>query len=219
MRANRRQQILALACWGVVLPGAAHAQSDDGNAAQTSTTQSAWSARASAAVYLLPDDDDYLQPTVTADRAQLHLEARYNYEDRISVSAFAGWNIEFGKTFTVQLTPMFGVVAGDTDGVMPALELDLAWRRLEFYSEGEVVVHFEGRRNSFLYNWSEGSVWLAGWLRAGVVTQRTRVYQTPRETQRGLIVGGAVSRAEWAMYLFNPGSDDSFLVTSFSLTF
>ena len=40
-----------------------------------------WSASASVYQYLVPDDRDYAQPTVTFDREWLHLEARYNYED------------------------------------------------------------------------------------------------------------------------------------------
>lgn len=51
-------------------------------AAQTTTASSpaptSWSFGVSAAMYLVPDDQDYLQPTFTADRGRLHLEARYN---------------------------------------------------------------------------------------------------------------------------------------------
>src|SRR6478752_2907661 len=51
----------------------------------------AWSAHVSVATYVLPDDGNYVQPTLAADRDALHLEARYNYEDRRSVSGFVGW--------------------------------------------------------------------------------------------------------------------------------
>ena len=39
-----------------------------------------WSFSASAYTYFVPDSRNYVQPTVTADRRWLHLEARYNYE-------------------------------------------------------------------------------------------------------------------------------------------
>ena len=39
-----------------------------------------WSFSATVYTYLVPDSRDYAQPTVTADRGWLHLEARYNYE-------------------------------------------------------------------------------------------------------------------------------------------
>jgi hypothetical protein len=54
---------------------------------------------------------------------------------------------------------MFGVVVGHTDGIIPALELDLVWRRLELYSEGEYVFDINRLNNRFLYNWSEVSLW------------------------------------------------------------
>lgn len=36
----------------------------------------AWSVSAGVAIYRLPDEGDYGQPTFTADRGALHLEAR-----------------------------------------------------------------------------------------------------------------------------------------------
>ena len=55
-------------------------------AAQAAAQPRVWSFHAAAATYILPDDDDYVQPTVTADRGRLHFESRYNYEGRDSVS-------------------------------------------------------------------------------------------------------------------------------------
>jgi len=197
----------------------AEAQSNAAAASQTASQGDAWSLRASAATYVLPDDDDYVQPTFTADRGALHVEARYNYEDRRSVSGFVGWNLQFGETVTFELTPMFGAVAGDTNGIIPGVELDLAWRRLEFSLEGEYVIDVDSRSDRFLYSWSEGSVWITNALRAGIVTQRTRVYKTPRDIQRGVLVGANISKLELAAYFFNPGSDDHFFVASIGVGF
>jgi hypothetical protein len=178
-----------------------------------------WSLRVSGATYIIPDDENYVQPTVAADRKALHLESRYNYEDRRSVSGFVGWNLSFGDTLKLELTPMLGGVTGRTDGIVPALELTLSWRRLELYSEGEYVIPIGDRSSRFLYNWSELSVWPLEWFRAGMVTQRTRVFETPRDIQRGLLFGVTASQIEGAFYLFNPGSDDHFVVVSIGVTF
>jgi hypothetical protein len=61
---------------------AAHAPSatTDAPPAAEDAEESRWSFSASAYTYIVPDDHDFVQPTVTADRAWLHLEARYNYE-------------------------------------------------------------------------------------------------------------------------------------------
>jgi len=170
-------------------------------------------------MYFLPDEENYLQPTFTADRDALHLESRFRYEDSGSASFFAGWNLEFGNAFTLDLTPMLGGLAGRTNGIVPALEGNITWKRLEFYSEGEYVIDLGETANSFFYNWSELSFWTTEWLRAGLVVQRTRAYATPRDIQRGLLVGAAGSKVEGTFYWFNPGSDDRFFVGSIGVKF
>jgi hypothetical protein len=182
-----------------------------------------WSARASIATYILPDDDNYVQPTVTADRDALHLEGRYNYEDRHSFSGFVGWNLEAGSKVKLEVTPMFGGVVGDTNGVIPAIEATLSFSRFEAYSEGEYVIDVNNRDDRFLYSWSEVSVWATDWLRAGLVTQRTRTFLVPqhseRDIQRGLLAGISIRKVDGTFYLFNPWSDDHYVVASISLSF
>jgi hypothetical protein len=216
-----RRQIVVLTLSIVSVSSDGRAQSADAGATQDSDTNPTpnWSVRAAAATYVLPDEDDYVQPTVAIDRGALHLEGRYNYEDRRSASGFIGWNLEFGETVTLQLTPMFGVVVGHTDGIIPALELDLVWRRLELYSEGEYVFDINRLNNRFLYNWSEVSLWATSWLRAGIVTQRTRAHGVPLNIQRGFLVGATLAKVEPVFYFFNPGSSDRFFVGSIGVAF
>ncbi len=201
----------------------ASAQTPGSPTAASAAPTSPWSVRATAAVYVMPDDDDFVQPTVAVDRGALHLEGRYNYEDRNSLSGFIGWNAAVGSTVTLEVTPMFGGVVGDTNGIIPALALTLSFRRLELYSEGEYVIDVNDRRNRFLYSWSEASVWATDWLRAGLVTQRTRTIrerlENPREIERGALIGLSLGKFEGAFCLFNPGSDDSYIVASFGVGF
>ena len=191
--------------------------------AQTPPSTPTWSVRASAATYVLRDDDNYVQPTVMVDRNALRLEGRYNYEARHSFSGFVGWNLEAGTRVKLEVTPMFGGVVGDTNGVIPAIEATLSFSRFEVYSEGEYVIDVDDHHDRFLYNWSEVSVWATPWLRAGMVTQRTRTFRpvrgAERDIQRGLLVGINWEKLEGAFYLFNPGSDDSYVVASLGLSF
>jgi hypothetical protein len=217
-----RTGVAVLALTLALVSAGAQAQTTDGaadHAPPAGDPKPAWSVQASAASYFFPNQDNYVQPTVTADRGPLHLEARDNYEDRNSVSGFVGWNLQYGQAVTLQLTPMIGAVAGNTDGIVPALELDLAWRRIELYSEGEYVIDLDPQGSGYLYDWSELSVRATGWLRAGLATQRTRVYQTPRDIQRGPFVSLNIGRVHGSVYVFNPGADDHFVVASFSVTF
>jgi hypothetical protein len=47
-------------------------------------------------------------------------------------------------------------------------------------------------------------MWPTEWLRAGVVTQRTRVYKTERDIQRGLLLGFSFKRLEGTVLLLQP---------------
>ena len=164
-----------------------------------------WSFALSGAVYVLPDEGDFLQPTFKADRGRFHFETRYNYEDRDSVSFFVGANFEFGKKVKLALTPMLGGLVGETDGIIPALEADLTIGLFEAYGEAEYVFDLDDSSSKFFYMWSELSLWPTEWLRAGVVTQRTRVYQTERDIQRGLLVGSVVQALRRRSLLLQPG--------------
>jgi hypothetical protein len=180
-------------------------------------SETAWEFGLSGALYVLPDEEDFVQPTFRADHGVLHLETRYNYEDRDSVSFFAGANFEFGDK--VKLTPMLGGLAGNTEGIIPALEADFSAGIFAAYAEAEYVFDLEDSSSKYFYMWSELSLWPTQWLRAGMVTQRTRVYKTERDIQRGLLVGFTYKKLDGTVYFFNPGSDDHFTVVSLGVSF
>jgi hypothetical protein len=114
--------IALVAAMAVPAPGRA----GDGTAAPGAAVP-AWEWGPSVLLYILRDEADFLQPTLTADRGALHLEARYNYEDRETGSAFVGWNLSFGEELKLGLTPMLGGVFGRMNGIAPALTLTLEW--------------------------------------------------------------------------------------------
>src|SRR5262245_42478658 len=196
------------------------AAGDDPQAAGPAATSApAWEFGLSGGLYVLPHEEDFVQPTFRADRGRLHLEARYNYEDRNSASFFAGANFEWGEKVTFALTPMLGGLVGDTDGIVPGFEADLAFWKVEAYGEAEYVFDLQDSSSHFFYMWSELSLRPIEWLRAGLVTQRTRVYQTERDIQRGLLVGFTYKKLDATVYFFNPGSDDHFTVVSLGVSF
>ena len=89
------------------------------------------------------EDDHFLLPIFRADRGPLHLEGRYQYEDRHTGSAWLGWTLEAGKKVHLEVVPMAGAVFGRTNGVAPGLELTLSWKSVELYSENEYVFGFK----------------------------------------------------------------------------
>jgi hypothetical protein len=182
-------------------------------------TARTWSFAASVYWYLLPDEADYGQPTMTADRGWMHLEGRYNYEDLDTGSAWIGYNLSGGKTVSWEVTPMIGYVFGGTDGIAPGCKGSLSWWKLELYSEGEYVFDSDDSSDSFFYNWSELTIAPASWLRAGMVTQRTRVYETDRDIQRGLLLGLSYKALSVTTYVFNPDDSRPTVVLGAGVTF
>jgi hypothetical protein len=178
-----------------------------------------WSYSAFASVYFLPGDDDFLQPTFTTDHDWLHLEARYNYESKDTGSVWAGYNFSVGEKVTFEGTAMAGVVFGDTDGLAPGYKATLSWTKLSFYSEGEYVFDTNESSDSFFYSWSELYWAPAAWLRLGLVGQRTKVYQTDRDIQRGILVGFSGERVGFTAYWFNPDERSPTVVLSLALSF
>ncbi len=170
-------------------------------------TEKSWAFSTSIYGYLVPDSRDYAQPTVTADRGALHLEARYNYENLDTGSIWVGYNLSGGEKLAWEITPMLGGVIGNMTGVAPGYKGSLSWWKLELYSEGEYVADAGDSTKNFFYNWSELTISPLDWFRVGMVTQRTRAYSSDREIQRGFLVGFSYRKVNFTTYVFNP--DDS----------
>ena len=187
--------------------------------AEEMATESSWAFSASVYTYIVPDNSDYAQPTITADHGWLHLEARYNYEALETGSAWVGYNFGGGEKLAWEFTPMLGGVFGDTTGVAPGYKGSLNWWKLELYSEGEYVFDTGSSSDSFFYNWSELTLSPVDWFRFGLVTQRTRVYESDRDIQRGVLVGFTYKMVDLSGYLFNPDGDKPTFVIAIALTF
>ena len=111
-----------------------------GTAASTPTApikeadETKWSFSASASTYIVPDFQEYVQPTFTADHDWLHIETRYNYEDLATGSTWVGYNFSGGRKLEWEFTPMLGAVLGRTTGI--------ARRRGNLVDEGPLHVVF-----------------------------------------------------------------------------
>lgn len=175
-----------------------------------------WEFSADANFYLIPDEF-FILPVFRADKNKLHLEARYNYEDLETFSAWVGYTISGGKNFEYTFTPMIGGVVGLANGVAPGLEMTLSYKGFELYSESEYMFDFE--IENFFYNWSDLTYSPTDWLWFGISGQRLRVYQSELEVQRGLLVGGGLKNFELTTYWYNIGLDDSFVLLTLSANF
>jgi hypothetical protein len=179
----------------------------------------AWSGSASASWYLLPDESDYLLPIVMARRDRVHLEARYNYEDRDTASVLAGWLFSAGEQVEFEATPMLGAAFGGTDGVAAACTIAIGWKRLALYSENEYLAVPSDHDADFYYNWTELTVEAIDRLRVGIVTQRTRTFATDRELERGILAGATLGRFAVTGSWFEPWSGEAYGVVALAVEF
>jgi len=181
--------------------------------------EKSWAFALSAATYIVPNDQEYVQPTITADRDWLHLEARYNYENLETGSVWVGYNLSGGERLGWEFTPMLGGVFGNTTGIAPGYKGLLSWWKLELYSEGEYVFDTGNSAGSFFYSWTELSVSPVDWFRFGLVGQRTRAYQTDVDIQRGLLAGFSYKKLDFTTYVFNLDRDRPTWVFSVGVSF
>jgi hypothetical protein len=187
-------------------------------AGQNQDSTRAWSFNTDINLYFL-QDDFFVLPVFKADKNALHLEARYNYEDIETFSGWIGYNFTGGNELEFTITPMIGGVVGLSNGIAPGLEITLNYKRFELYSEAEYLYDIGATENNFYYNWSDLTYSPKDWLWFGISAQRTRLYQTDLDIQRGLLIGGGRGQWELAGYLYNIGFDDPFVIVTLSLNF
>jgi hypothetical protein len=159
-------------------------------------------------------DDDRTTLILYADRGPLHLEGRYGYEDENTGSVWLGWTMRSEGEVSTSITPMAGVVFGDTDGFAPGVELGVGWKKLQWYVEAEYLFDSNDSDDNFFYSWSTLTWGFTPWLRAGVVGERTKQIDTDYELQHGLVIELAFKRLTAAIYTYNIATDDSYTVLS-----
>lgn len=185
---------------------------------QDSTSGKAWEFNPDLNLYLIPDDF-FILPIMRADRDWLHLEARYNYEDRETFSGWVGYNFTGGKKLKHTITPMIGGAFGLTQGFTTGLVMTFELGKFELYTESEYLFDSESKENNFYYNWSDLTYSPTDWLWVGLSGQRTKVYQTDLDIQRGILIGVGYKSFELTTYVYNIGFDDPFVLLTFSAYF
>jgi hypothetical protein len=186
----------------------------------TDSTGSHWNFSAWAEQFIIPDEGSFFNPTFYARHKTLHLEGRYNYEDRNTTSLWAGRRFSFGKTVDFVFVPMGGIVFGNTKGVAPGLETEITFKKFDFYSESEYLFDFESKENNFFYMYSELAMRPVKPIRTGIMAQRTKLFESKREIQRGLFAEYYFGRCRAGVFCFSPfNPDDNFWIASFSVDF
>lgn len=209
----------AVAALAIAIATATQAADDASSKAATMpATNPPWEFALTAYPTAVRGGENYTSVIGIADRGPWHFEARVNYESIGARSAFVGWTFSGGEGVTWSMTPLLGGAWGTTKAFVPALEATVAWGALDFYIEAEYV-HTSESADRYTYAWSELGYRPVEWLRLGVATQRTRIYEDGRSLQLGpfaqLTLGPFILGAFW----FNPGSSEQIVVGSIGATF
>ena len=189
-----------------------------GFAQTTESDSSRWEFNTDVNFYLIPHDF-FVLPVFKADKNKLHLEARYNYEDLETFSGWVGYNFTGGNQLEYAITPMFGGMIGFSSGIAPGLETTLNYKRFELYTESEYFFDSDTGNNNFFYTWTDLTYSPKDWFWFGISGQRTRVYQTDLDIQRGLLVGASLKKWELNAYVYNLGFGDPFVLLTISASF
>lgn len=183
------------------------------------TAATVWQFGLGVYYYLLPEENNTASLIGNADYKSFHIEGRYNYEDERTAALFGGYRVETGHSFIVGATPMLGVVFGNTNGIAPGLLLDLSWKIFDFYSESEYVIDFSGSENNFFYTWTEIAVTPVSTLRTGISADRTRLYQSDLELQKGIFAEYTFWKLTAGVHYFNPFSSEDFVIATLQMEF
>ena len=197
----------------------ASAQDPSSNAGPVGADEKSWEFELDFYQYLVPFDRDNLVVMAYADYGNIHYEARYNYEDLNTASVFGGYRLESGKAFVFGATPIGGIVFGNVNGVAPGLLLDATWKQFDFYSESEYVVDFSNSESNFFYTWTELAWSPSEFLRTGLSANRTRLYQTDLELQRGVFAQYTWRSLTAGVHWFNPAAEEEFLIATLAVSF
>jgi hypothetical protein len=178
-----------------------------------------WAFDFAAYYFSVPNDTSYGLFMGTADKNELHLEARYQYEDLDTASFWAGYNFGVGEELRLDATLMGGVVAGTTQGVAPGFRFSATYKSLDLSSEGEYLVNTEDASDNYYYSWTEIGITPFERLRAGFAFQRTLAIETDGVVEPGIFVNASWLGVNVSAYAFSAEYGDRYYVFTVGLSF
>jgi hypothetical protein len=179
-----------------------------------------WEFSLSTYTYLQLQKRDYANPNIIADHDWLDVEVRYNYEALKTGSIWLGYNFTTGKKLKLDLIPMVGGVFGDITGVAPGYTIIASYQTIELSTQGEYFFDAARSANNFFYSWSELRTSPTGWLKVGMVVERTQASGVTSDVRRGPLIGFKYKKkADVSIYWLSPGSHDAAFVFAVTTRF
>jgi hypothetical protein len=156
----------------------------------------------------------------TFDRKWLHTEIRYNSEDFHTLSLWGGYDFSGGNKFTYTITPMMGVMAGNSAGILPGVSITLEFWKFSLSSETAFVVYSSSRRaENYIYTSNEIDFSPCDYFFLGFSVTRSRIYTTGNDIQRGFGAGVTFHKLCIAGYAYDIMTPEAFGLISISCDF
>lgn len=206
----------------VVLPAVAAAQGTEAATAAKAETLSGtepWAFSLTVDGYIVPSDQSYVDPVLTADHNWLHLEGRYNDENLRTGSIWVGYNLSWGDKVVLEFTPMLGGVFGRTTGIAPGIEAALTYKKLQLSLTNEYVFDTGDKAGNFYDSWPQLTYSALTWLNFGLVAQHTKAFETKFMLQPGFFAGVSYRKLTFTTYVFDVGRTDTSAVLEVAYTF
>jgi hypothetical protein len=142
-----------------------------------------------------------------------YAEARYNYEDLKTFSAYGGYTFARDSgNWSYTVTPMMGLIAGKLQGAAGGLTAELDYKSLYISTESQYCVSSQSREENFFYTWSEAGYHPLTWLYTGAAVQHTKPYHANALFEPGFFATIAVHGWSFPVYCFLPSHTPTYFV-------
>lgn len=142
-------------------------------------------------------------------------EARYNYEEKRTVSFYIGKAYERQAEFSYTIVPIFGGVVGRFTGGSAGLNMEFDYKNFYFASQSQYTFSVDDEVDNFYFTWSEFGYQPLAWIYGGLALQETYYPQLKEhETHPGVVVGFTYKRWTLPLYGFKTGESSEAFVCS-----
>jgi hypothetical protein len=167
-------------------------------------------------IYYFDEDKSFaMGPIAHVEYKSLYVEARYNYEEKRTVSIYVGRTFTHDAEFSYSFTPLFGGVIGIFNGWSAGLNIDADYKNFYLSAQSQYTFSNDEEINNFYFSWSELGYQPLKWFYGGIALQETYLPQTKENlTHPGLVVGFAYRKWTVPVYGFKTGEGTQAFVCS-----
>lgn len=133
-------------------------------------------------------------------------EVRYNYEEKKTMSIYAGKTFYGEGKLSYTATPMLGILMGQFNGGSLGINMDITYKNIDLLSQIQYVFSNKDRNNNFFLSWSELGYQVLPFMKSGIALQQSTVYKTSLQLEGGVFIGLSYKNWEVPIYVFSPVS-------------